>query len=185
MATMSTHSPWDFRFAPEEVPKDASLRWNKDPEFDEYLWRLQLALRDRTDFRTRLARSVPERKILYVGYGDHQPALATVPVEDAANVADDGKSWQLDPTSRAFETYYTIDTQGFTPAPSGSGIALLEAAHLPTVIVQAAGLPLDPVYRQRVALMGECKGLYATCEEQGKVLAFQRWLLDSGLLAQR
>ena len=185
MATMSTHSPWDFRFAPEEVPPGANLRWNKDPEFDEYLWRLQLALRDRTDFRSRLARTVPERKILYVGYGDHQPALATVPVEDAATVADDGKSWQLDPTSRAFETYYTIDTQGFTPAPSGSGIALLEAAHLPTVIVQAAGLPLDPVFRQRVALMGDCKGLYATCEDQGKVLAFQRWLLDSGLLAQR
>jgi hypothetical protein len=41
------------------------------------------------------------------------------------------------------------------------------------------------VYRQRVALMDECKGLYATCEKQGAILGFQRWLLDSGYLAQR
>ena len=184
-SSMSTHSPWDFRFAPEMVKAGERLRWNPDPEFDEYLWRMILARRERDAFRARLAHEVPERKILYVGYGDHQPALAALPMADATAVADDGKSWQLDPTSRAFETYYSLDAQGFTPSWPAAQIPLVEAAHLATIVVQAAGLPQDPVYRQRVSLMKECKGLYATCDNQTAILGFQRWLLDSGYLAQR
>jgi hypothetical protein len=181
---MSTHSPWDFRFAPEQVVKGETLRWNADPEFDEYLWRLVLAKRDRDAFRARLARSVPDQRILYVSYGDHQPALAKVPLENNRAIADEGRSWQLDPLSKAFETSFSVDAQGYTPNFHGADLPIVEIAHLPIITVIAAGLPLDNVFERRAWLMDRCQGLYATCADRTAVLAFQRWLVDSRWIAQ-
>jgi len=115
VSSMSTHSPWDFRFSPDSIRETDTLRWNADPEFDEYLWRLLLAKRDRDDFRERLGKSLPGRHILHVGYGDHQPALAKVPLENNRAIADEGRSWLLDRESKAFETYFAVEGQGFTP----------------------------------------------------------------------
>lgn len=183
--TMSTHSPWDFRFAPEALRPGETARWNKDPEFDEYLWRLVVAKRDRDAFRATLAKSLPDRRILYVDYGDHQPALAKVPLEDNRAIADEGRSWQLDPRSKAFETYYALAAQNFAPAWPARDLPLVEAANLSTVIVQAAGLPLDAVFRRRAELARECEGLYATCDNRAAVFNFQRWLASTGRLALR
>ena len=184
VASMSTHSPWDFRFSPDSIRETETLRWNADPEFDEYLWRLVLAKRDRDDFRGRLAKSLSDRKILYVGYGDHQPALAKVPLENNRAIADEGRSWQLDHESKAFETYFTLDAQGFTPRFAGADHRIVEIANLPVITVIAAGLPLDPVFARRERLMARCDGLYATCKDRASVLAFQRWLVDSRWIAQ-
>ncbi len=184
VASMSTHSPWDFRFAPDAIRETDSLRWNADPEFDEYLWRLLLAKRDRDDFRERLARTLPGRHILHVGYGDHQPALAKVPLENNRAIADEGRSWLLDRESKAFETYFTVEGQGFTPKLAGADHAIVEIANLPVITVIAAGLPLDPVFARREKLMAHCDGLYATCKDRASILAFQRWLVDSRWIAQ-
>ena len=184
VASMSTHSPWDFRFSPDSIRETETLRWNADPEFDEYLWRLVLAKRDRDDFRERLTTTLPDRKILYVGYGDHQPALAKVPLENNRVIADEGRSWQLDHESKAFETYFTLDAQGFTPKFAGADHRIVEIANLPVITVIAAGLPLDPVFARRETLMARCGGLYATCKDRASVLAFQRWLVDSRWIAQ-
>lgn len=184
-SSMSTHSPWDYRFAPEAVRETDHLRWNADPEFDEYLWRLVVARRDRDAFRARLAASLPQRRILHVGFGDHQPALARLPLEGAQAIANTGGDWQLDPASKAFETYYRIDGQNFTPAPPQRDYPIVEVAHLATMTVMAAGLPLDPVYARRARLLEQCNGLYATCADRAAVLTFQRWLVDSDWVAQR
>ncbi len=184
VSSMSTHSPWDFRFSPDSIRETESLRWNADPEFDEYLWRLLLAKRDRDDFRERLSRTLPDHRILYVGYGDHQPALAKVPLENNRAIADDGRSWQLDHESKAFETYFTLDAQGFTPRFPGANHPIVEISNLPVITIVAAGLPLDPVFARRERLMARCNGLYATCRDRASVLAFQRWLVDSRWIAQ-
>ena len=184
VSSMSTHSPWDFRFSPDSIRETETLRWNADPEFDEYLWRLVLAKRDRDDFRERLTTTMPDRKILYVGYGDHQPALAKVPLENNRAIADEGRSWQLDHESKAFETYFTLDAQGFTPKFAGADLPIVEIANLPVITVIAAGLPLDPVFARREKLLARCDGLYATCKDRASVLAFQRWLVDSRWIAQ-
>jgi hypothetical protein len=183
-SSMSTHSPWDFRFAPEAQRETDQLRWNTDVEFDEYLWRLVLAKRDRDQFRERLNKSVPDTKILYVGYGDHQPALAKIPLADNRAIADEGRSWQLDKTSKAFETYFSIDAKGFTPRIPGAHHEITEISYLPVITIQAAGLPLDPVMTRRAWLFDHCKGLYATCPDRASVLAFQRWLVDSRWIAE-
>jgi hypothetical protein len=185
-SSMSTHSPWDFRFAPDQVRPGENLRWTGNAEFDEYLWRLVLAKRDRDAFRADLARSFPGKPVLFVNYGDHQPALARLPLENATEIADKGAAWQLDPASRAFETYYSIDALGFTPRAPMPDAPILEIPHLATVAIEAAGLPLDPVFARRAQLLRLCGGLYTTCADKGAVLSFQRWLVDQGWMsAQR
>jgi hypothetical protein len=185
-SSMSTHSPWDFRFAPDQLRPGEATRWTGNAEFDEYLWRLVLARRDRDAFRADLARSFPGKPFLFVGYGDHQPALARLPLENASEIADRGAAWQLDPASRAFETYYSVEGLGFAPRAAASDLPILEIPHLATVTVAAAGLPLDAVFARRLRLLETCKGLYTTCPDKGAVLGFQRWLVDHGWMsAQR
>lgn len=184
-SSMSPHSPWSFRFAPEAVRPGEVTRWNADPEIDEYLWRIVLAKRDRDAFRADLAKDHPGRPFLFVSYGDHQPALTRLPLANAEEIANTGATWQLDPTSKAFTTYYAIEGQGFTPKIDLPRASIVEAPHLPTLTIAAAGLPLDAVYARRMHLLEHCDGLYATCADRGALMAFQRWLVDAGWIAQR
>ena len=184
-SSMATHSPWDFRFAPEMVKPGEKMRWNGDAELDEYLWRIVVAKRDRDAFRAGLAKNWPGRPFLFVNYGDHQPALARVPLEqDPVNLSANGSAWQLDPKSPAFTTYYSVDALNFTPRSALPDVPILEIPHLPVVTVMAAGLPLDAVFQRRKQLIETCNGAYFTCGDQAAVATFQRWLADAGWLAQ-
>jgi hypothetical protein len=183
-SSMSTHSPWNFRFAPEMLKKGETTHWTGDVEFDEYLWRMVLAKRDRDAFRATLSQRFPKQPFLFVNYGDHQPALTRLPLAHATEIADNGVAWQLDPTSRAFDTYYSIEGLNFTPKTQPPDVPILEIPHLAALTVAAAGLPLDPVFERRMWLIDKCDGLYANCEDRGAVLAFQRYMLDSGWIVQ-
>ncbi|MDF2120038.1 sulfatase-like hydrolase/transferase [Roseiarcaceae bacterium H3SJ34-1] len=183
-SSMSTHSPWNFRFAPEMLKKGETTRWTGDAEFDEYLWRMVLAKRDRDAFRATLAQRFPQQPFLFVNYGDHQPALTRLPLAHATEIADTGVAWQLDPASRAFETYYAIEGLNFTLKAQPPDVPILEIPHLAALTVAAAGLPLDPVFERRMWLIDKCDGLYADCKDRGAVLAFQRYMLDSGWIVQ-
>ena len=179
-SSMSTHMPWDFRFAPDAVKGGEGLRWNGDKEFDEYLWRLVLAKRDRDAFRAGLAKTYPRQPFLFVSYGDHQPALSKIPVDDPMGIASGGTSWQLDPRAKAFQTYYSVDALNFTPKASLPDFPVVEIPNLATIAVQAAGLPLDPVFRRRVQLMKSCEGAFGSCADRGALMTFQHWLADAG-----
>lgn len=184
-SSMSPHSPWNFRFAPEAVKPGEVTRWNADPEIDEYLWRIVLAKRDRDAFRASLKSAYPDHPFLFVSYGDHQPALTRLPLANAEEIANTGATWQLDPASKGFTTYYAVEGQNFTPRMELPRASIVEVPHLPTITIAAAGLPLDPVYARRLQLLEHCDGLYATCADRGALMAFQRWLVDAGWIAQR
>ena len=184
-SSMSPHSPWNFRFAPEAVKPGEVTRWNADPEIDEYLWRIVLAKRDRDAFRASLKSAYPDHPFLFVSYGDHQPALTRLPLNNAQDIANTGATWQLDPASKGFTTYYAVEGQNFMPRMELPRASILEVPHLPTIMIAAAGLPLDPVYARRLQLLEHCDGLYATCADRGALMAFQRWLVDAGWIAQR
>lgn len=183
-SSMAAHSPWNFRYAPEMLKPGEVTRWTGDAEFDEYLWRLVLAKRDRDAFRAKLAARFPGQPFLFVNYGDHQPALARLPLSNAVEIADKGVAWQLDPTSKAFETYYAIDGLNFSPKTALPKVPVLEIPHLAALTVAAAGLPLDQVLQRRLWLIDRCNGLYVSCEDRGAVLAYQRFLIDSGWIVQ-
>jgi hypothetical protein len=176
VSNMSTHSPWDFRFSPEAVKPGETTRWNDDAQIDEYLWRLVLAKRDRDAFRAALARDFPGKPFLFVSYGDHQPALARLPLENAVDLADKGTAWQLDPTSRAFETYFAIEGQNFAPRLTMPRRDITEIPHLPTLTLMAAGLPLDGVATHRRHMMEICRGVFYGCADKGAVIAYRSWI---------
>ncbi|MET0607120.1 MAG: sulfatase-like hydrolase/transferase [Beijerinckiaceae bacterium] len=184
-SSMASHSPWDFRYAPEELGDGQSANWNGDRQLDEYLWRLVVAERDRKEFRAQAMKLLPTAPVLFVSYGDHQPALRKIPLRDAIGIADAGRSDSLQPSSIGFETYYAIDAQNFTPRLPADEPAILEIPYLPSMIVAAAGLPRDEVFERREQLRELCRGLYHTCPYRQHVLKFHRWLADSGWLQTR
>ena len=183
ISTMSTHSPWNFHFAAEAERPDDKSRSGMNSEFEEYKWRLVLAKRDRDAFRSDLEKNYPGEKFLFVAYGDHQPALAQLPFENAQLVADKGLSWQLDPSARAFETYYSVEGLRFVPRIVMPNVQVIEIPHLATLAVVAAGLPLDSVYQLRWSLLETCQGLFVSCEDKSVLTAFQKWLSDDGWIS--
>ena len=46
---------------------------------------------------------------------------------------------------RYFSTYYAIDGINYRPHNLSSALETLDAAYLPIVLQEAAGIPLDPV----------------------------------------
>ena len=125
---------------------------------------------------------MPREKILFVSYGDHQPALRAIPLKGVVEVANDGRSDVLPPSSIAFETFYALDGQNIKPHVIENEPSLLEVPFLSTIVVKAAGLPLDPVFEKRLTLLRDCYGLYHTCAARHHILTFHRWLADSGWL---
>ncbi len=179
---MATHSPWDFRFAPDALRGGEKLDWNGDAQTDEFMWRLVLAERDRKAFRAEVAARWPARPVVFLSYGDHQPALKRIPLKNAIAIADDGRADSLTPASTGFETYFSIDAQNVALRMPASEPPILEIPYLSTVLLKAAGLPLDPVFERREKLMEACNGLYHTCPYRQSILRFHRWFSDSGWL---
>jgi hypothetical protein len=59
---------------------------------------------------------------------------------------------------------------------------MLDISYLGTVMIEAAGLPLSEAQRERKRLMAVCDGLYFGCDRSSDILAFNRRLINSGLM---
>lgn len=175
--TMATHSPYDVKFAPEvDVPGGGP---GTNPEMSEYLRRVGLAAKDYRDFRAKLAERFPNEAFLIVLYGDHQPvATRSLLGLDTKLEAED---LEMALNSPGFLTYYAVDGQNYTPPPLPAD-ETLDVPYMPLVILEAAGLPLSDSFRERKQLLATCDGRYYTCAERGRILAFHRRLIDSGLI---
>ena len=113
------------------------------PDVDEYLRRQHLSARDYQAFVGRLKREFPEESFLIVRFGDHQPYFARSmidPAQDDTMLAR--RIAAADP--RFLTTYYAINTINFTPRDMSSAADALDAPYLPLVVLEAAGVPLDP-----------------------------------------
>ncbi len=85
----------------------------------------------------------------------------------------------------AYRTYFTIDAVGYRPAIAPDLPDLLEVAYLGTVILMAAGLPLDPVHALRRQLMARHEGRLYFATDDGRIaLQLNRRLVDAELVAQ-
>jgi len=58
----------------------------------------------------------------------------------------------------------------------------IEAAYLPLVIQEAAGIPLDPSFEEQKKIMLRCKGLFYACKDGAEARRFNRLLIDAGLV---
>src|SRR6202008_1645513 len=86
----------------------------------------------------------------------------------------------LDP--RFFTTYYAIDTVNYDPVDLSLARATLDAPYLPLVVLEAAGVPIDPSFAEQKKILQRCNGLFYLCADGAEARRFNRLLIDSGLI---
>jgi hypothetical protein len=178
--TVANHFPWDRRFRPDLVPDWRNL--GNKADLDEYLRRQEMSARDYTQFVARLKRDFPDESFLIVRFGDHQPGLAKYfidptlrPSEVAQRIKD------LDP--RYYMSYYAIDAINFSPVDLSSALDTLDAPYLPLVVLEAAGVPLDPSFSEQKKILQRCGGQFYLCKGGAEARRFNRLLIEAGLIS--
>jgi sulfatase-like protein len=177
--TAQNHFPWSFRFRPDLAPD-----W-RDPgnraDVDEYLRRQHLSAVDYQAFVARLRREFPSEQFLIVRFGDHQPYFARGLIDPSQ---DDSmlrrRIAAADP--RFLSTYYAINGVNFTPREVSSAMNALDAPYLPLVVLEAAGVPLDPSFAEQKKILQRCQGLFYHCHGGAEARRFNRLLIDAGLI---
>jgi phosphoglycerol transferase MdoB-like AlkP superfamily enzyme len=175
----ANHFPWTGVYRPDLTPDWTPL--GNTAETDEYIRRQTMTAKDYRDFATRLARDYPEQSFLVLRFGDHQPAISQKLLEpgiDRKLLAQ--RLMTTDP--RYFSTYYALDGINFRPADLSSALETLDAAYIPIVIQEAAGIPLDPSFEEQKKIMLRCKGLFYACKDGAEARRFNRLLIDAGLV---
>jgi len=116
-----------------------------------------------------------------VRFGDHQPAISQKLLEPGIDRATLAKRLMAtDP--RYFSTYYAIDAVNFRPKDMSSALDTLDAAYLPIVIQDAAGVPLDPSFAEQKNILLRCQGVLYACSKGAEARRFNRLLIDAGLI---
>lgn len=175
----ANHFPWTSVYRPDLTP-DWTPPGNT-AEIDEYIRRQMMTARDYGDFTARLARDYPDQSFMVLRFGDHQPAISQKLLEPGIDQkALARRLMAADP--RYFSTYYALDGINFTPPDLSSALETLDAAYLPLVIQEAAGVPLDPSFAEQKKIMLRCKGRFYACKGGAEARRFNRLLIDAGLV---
>jgi phosphoglycerol transferase MdoB-like AlkP superfamily enzyme len=175
----ANHFPWDHRYRPELTP--AWRDSGNAPFIDEYLRRQALSAQHYRDFVAQLKRQLPDEAFLIVRYGDHQPDFTAFLVDPALTGAEiDRRLMEYDP--RYYATYYAIDAVNFKPAQSPVVMDRIDGAYLPLVVLESAGLPLDPSFEEQKKIMLRCRGVFYDCGKGAEARRFNRLLIDAGLI---
>jgi hypothetical protein len=182
---MANHFPWTFRYREKLMPqwRDLGNAAVDGHSVDEYLRRQEMSAHDYRDFVARLKREFPNDPVLIVRFGDHQPLFAKKIIDPALDDVSLGRRIDAaDP--RYFTTYYSIDALNFRPRDVSSALDGLDAAYLPLVVLEAAGVPLDPSFAEQQRILKDCNGLFYLCKGGAQVRRFNRLLIDAGFIKQ-
>src|SRR3954451_23478430 len=175
----ANHFPWQTKFRP-----DLMTSWRapgNEPVVDEYLRRQAMSAIDYKVFVAGLKKRFPAEPFLIVRYGDHQPEFSPQLLDPDLDEAGVGKKLETyDP--RYYATYYAIDAVNFEPVKSPVVMDTIDAAYLPLVIQEAAGIPLDPSFEEQRNIMLRCKGVFYDCKDGAEASRFNRLLIDAGII---
>ena len=175
----ANHFPWATTFRPERTPEWRSL--GNEPKIDEYLRRQTMSAQDYRAFVARLKKQFPNEPFLIVRYGDHQPEFSSLIIEPNLTETDIAKRLMVyDP--RYYATYYAIDSVNFKPVGSPTAMETIDAAYLPLVVQDVAGIPLDPSFEEQKKIMLRCKGVFYSCKDGAEARRFNRLLIDAGFV---
>jgi hypothetical protein len=175
----ANHFPWDERFRP-----DLMTEW-RDPgnqrHVDEYLRRQAMSEHDYRRFVEQLKKQFPGEPFLIVRFGDHQPDFSTAILEPG--IDDHTLAKRLnDYDPRYFTTYYAVDTVNFRPVRLSSALPAVDAPYLPIVVLDAAGIPLDPTFVEQKKIMLRCNGLFYACRDGAEARRLNRMLIEAGFI---
>jgi hypothetical protein len=182
---MANHFPWNERWRPELTPgwRDLGNVSVDGHHIDEYLRRQEMSAQAYKGFVERLKHDFPNEPFLIVRFGDHQPLFAKRIVEPGLDNVAIGRHIDAgDP--RYFTTYYAIDALNFRPADLSAATNGLDAAYLPLMVLEAAGVPLDPSFAEQKRILARCKGRFYSCSNGAEARRFNRLLIDAGLIKQ-
>jgi hypothetical protein len=175
----ANHFPWETKFRPDLTPAWRDL--GNEPVVDEYLRRQAMSAGDYGAFIARLKKQFPAQPFLIVRYGDHQPEFSPRVLDPTLDEAGVGKKLMgYDP--RYYATYYAIDAINFEPVGSPAVMDTIDAAYLPLVIQETAGIPLDPSFEEQKKIMLRCKGLFYACKDGAEARRLNRLLIDAGMI---
>lgn len=135
-------------------------------DFDTYLWRLHdsdVAMQGlEHDFLDR------DQPTVLVHFGDHQPSFDGL-IRPLARTLLPALMPQRD-----FLTYYMVKSNfAGPPLPS---YPVLDIAFLPTMVLQAAGLPADPYFSAATALRERCQGRFDDCPDKALLASYYAWI---------
>lgn len=175
----ANHFPWETKFRPDLMPS-----WRPPGNagsVDEYLRRQQMSANDYSAFIAGLKKKFPSQPFLIVRYGDHQPEFSPQLLDPGLDEAGIGKKLEnYDP--RYYATYYAIDAVNFEPVKSPAVMETIDAAYLPLVIQEAAGIPLDPSFEEQKNIMLRCKGVFYDCKNGAEAKRLNRLLINAGMI---
>lgn len=175
----ANHFPWTKPYRADLTP-DWTPPGNA-AEVDEYLRRQSMTVNDYGAFVERLRRDYPNEQFLVLRFGDHQPAISQKLLEPGIDQKTLGQRlMSADP--RYFATYYAIDGINYQPRNLSSALTSLDAAYIPIVIQEAAGVPLDPSFAEQKKIMLRCNGVFYACRDGAEARRFNRLLIDAGLI---
>ena len=169
--TINQHGPHDdpmstlpkaFQNLLQGLPNDTALN------FDTYLQRLHdsdVAMKGlEHDFLDRAQPTV------LVHFGDHQPSFDNLMRTLPRSLPPALVSYQ------DYLTYYMIKSN--VPGAQLPHYPMLDIAHLPGMVLQASGLPLDPYFSALTSLRERCNGLYADCSDKALVQSYYAWIFN-------
>lgn len=175
----ANHFPWTTTFRPDLTP-DWRGPGNTD-EVDEYIRRQAMTKDAYEDFVAALKAKYPNDEFLIVRFGDHQPAISQKLMEPGIVPSELAKRLMHgDP--RYFSTYYALDGINYRPKNLASALPVLDAAYLPVVVQEAAGVPLDASFAEQKRIMLRCSGVFYSCRDGAEARRFNRLLMDAGLI---
>jgi phosphoglycerol transferase MdoB-like AlkP superfamily enzyme len=173
--TNFNHGPHGRRLASEQFERERTFAAASlpDVEYAEYYARLAETATTWHRLKSDLKAKFPDRPMLIVHYGDHQPVMVRR-IEKQLRLPQD--PW------RQFRTFYAIETINMDSSQLVAGRSRnLDIAFLGTVALQQAGLPLDPIYATRASLLDECSEAYFASDSDAK-RRFHRTLVELGLI---
>ena len=162
--TEAPHFPWDTTYFP--AVRADEIRPG-DP-YAEYARRLRIGHDDYAAFKARLAAQFPGERFVLVGFGDHHPRWTASYIESTDPAA-----------SPRYDTFYRLDGIGID-ATRAAPSSPIEIGYLGTVMMEAAGLPLDASYQLRREALHACAGLLFRCSDQARVMELHRALVERG-----
>jgi len=175
----ANHFPWSYRYRPELTPQWHEL--GNQPKIDEYVRRQTMSARDYAEFLGHLKQEFPDEAFLLVRYGDHQPEFAMDIIDPALDEIGLARRIEtFDP--RYLTTYYAIDAVNFMPTDISSALDTIDAAYLPLVVLEAAGVPLDSSFVEQKRMLQRCRGVFYPCAGGSEARRFNRLLIDAGLI---
>ena len=176
----ANHFPWWNVYRADLTPAGWTPPGNT-AEVDEYIRRQSMTAHDYREFTERLKRDYPDESFLVLRFGDHQPAISQKLIEPGIDQAKLAKHLiAADP--RYYSTYYAIDGINYQPRNLSSALETLDAAYIPLVLQEAAGLPLDPSFAEQKSIMLRCKGTFYACKKGAEARRFNRLLIDAGMI---